>query len=204
MSRIIRVVVLATALISALTTMSSPAGAVTWHNSGSTAFTATSGAFSVSVTGTVGISCTGATMTGVTAASNFVGATWKAEHFTEVPSGCVSGGVATQIHCTVDVTATGQPSTGVTTGVEDFVCNEYQFNTLICVRTGQQHVTYINPTSPMTGRFMVFAPGAMRTGPSCAAGLGGPNEPATVTSHTFAITAGTGPTTLGPIITRTA
>jgi hypothetical protein len=202
MSRIIRVVVLATALISAMAAMASSAGAVTWHNSGNTAFTAAGVAGSLSVTGAVGLSCTGASATGI-AGTTSTAATWKAVHGTVLFSGCVSGGVPSPTHCTYDLTATTQPS--FTTGVADVACAVYQFNSKVCDITGQVHGTYTNPSGATGGKLALLAPGALRTGAACAAGIGGPNEPATLTSQTFTVTTGSGGTgTLGPIITRTA
>jgi hypothetical protein len=203
MSRIIRVVVLATALISAVAAMASSAGAVTWHNSGSTAFTATAGPGSLTVTGVVGLSCTSADATGVTAASNFVGATWKAVHGTVNFTNCLTGGVPSPTHCTYDLTATTQPSVGVTTGVADVTCTVYQFNAKVCHITGTVHAVYHNWEGAVPGRLTLLHPGNLRTDTPCAAAIGGPHEPATLTSQAFTVTSGLPAGTLGPTITRT-
>jgi hypothetical protein len=203
MSRIIRVVVLATALISAMAALTSSAGAVTWHNSGSTSFTATAGPGSLNVTGALGLSCTSSTATGV-AGTISTAATWKAVHGTVLFNGCLSGGVPSPTSCTYDLTAlswTG-PTPAVTTTVADVDCAVFQFNAKVCNIAGQVHSTYTNPHGT-PGRLSLFHPGALRTGASCVAGIGGPNEPATLTSQTFTVTTGS-PSTSGPIITRTA
>jgi hypothetical protein len=68
MSRIARFAVLATALLSSFAVMSSPAAALSWDNSGSTTFTATGGAGTLSV-GSNNLACSGSTETGTAPAS---------------------------------------------------------------------------------------------------------------------------------------
>src|SRR5207237_432857 len=140
---------------------------------------------------------------GVTAPTNFIGATWKAVHGTLFFTGCTSASVPSPTHCTYDLTAMTQPSAGVTRSIVDMTCSVYQASTKVCDITGQVHGTYTNPTGAVAGKLTLLAPGTMRTGAGCAAFLGGSNEPMVWSHQTFTVTGGS-PTTLGPIITRTA
>ncbi len=140
MSRTMRFAVLVSSLLSLLATMTSTAGAVTWHNSGSTAFTATTGAGTLSST-SAALNCTSGTQTG-TAPALTVGVTYAVSG-TATFSGCSLGGVATGIDCGFTFTGTSQ-SGSVTSGTADVTCRVYQFNSQLCHLEGTVSAVYTN------------------------------------------------------------
>lgn len=205
MSRILRVVVMAMALLAALTATASTAGAVTWHNSGDTAFTATGGAGTFSST-SVNLSCSGEDTTAVVTATPAAGASWTSMTFTTRKTGCLVSGNDWPWECKRTFTAITQ-SGNVTTGTLDTTCDIYLASVNICHVSGTVTATYTNPTQPSTfGRFQTSTGGTLRifNGVSnCPLGNGDPlhMSPETITVQT----ATGGPTPhLGPIITRTA
>ncbi|MCW2992541.1 MAG: hypothetical protein JWQ18_36 [Conexibacter sp.] len=209
MSRSGRIVLLVTALLSLLAVMSSAAGAVTWHNSGDTAFTATSGALTFSVTGPT-FTCPGTTATATVASSPFVGATWTAITGTETYNSCAMGGVGARLDCSFTFTAqlwtAGPPAT--TTGSLDETCGLFEFSSMICRLAGAFHAVYANPSPPSTfGRFTLTTGGSLVTSNAssgtCPLGTG---DRAHFTERTLVVNSATGGPTphLGPIITRTS
>src|SRR5689334_10859893 len=102
MSRIMRVAVLVTALMSFFAVLSSTAGAVTWHNTGSTAYTATSGPMTLSVGANI-FACTGSSDTGTAHSGSTVGAhvNWMV---TRRWNPCTLVGQATSMHCVLEYT----------------------------------------------------------------------------------------------------
>ncbi len=205
MSKIMRMCVLVASLMSLFGAMSSSAGAVTWTNTGDTAFTATSGAGSLKVTNTT-LTCTGADATGTTAPAPFSGAIWSAASGTAIFTGCKLNNINTGVHCNYTLTASawvvGPPA--VTSGNVDATCNVYQGGANICKIEGTTPGHYINP-NPGTGSLILTHSSTLRTtnGPVGTCPLN-PGEPATLTTQTFKITTATGgpvPHT-GPVITR--
>jgi hypothetical protein len=93
MSKIPRIVVIITALMSVFAVMSSTAGAVSaWKSTNTTAFTARSDAFSISGNGKT-MSCLSGTATGAATALDFTGVVWiNAVHGNITFSGCSLGG----------------------------------------------------------------------------------------------------------------
>jgi hypothetical protein len=140
MSRAMRFGVLTASLFAA---MSSTAGAVTWHNSGSTAFTATAGAVTLSSTG-ANLSCSSATATG-TAPAMTVGAVYSVSG-TATFNTCLLSGITTGVDCGYTLTGTTQ-SGSVTSGPVDVTCGVYQFGTKLCHLEGTVSATYSNPVS---------------------------------------------------------
>lgn len=206
MSRIARFAVLVAALMSLFAVMSSSAGAVTWHNTGDTAFTATSGAGTLSVT-SASLACTGSDASGTTAATPFVGATWAAATGTATFTNCAIAGIPTSVDCGYTLTASSQ-SGGVSSGNVDANCGVYQFGAQICVIHGQTPGSYTNPSGTTAGKLTLNHSATLKTtngsGGTCPLGA---NEPSTLTTFTYTITNATGGAStphLGPIVTRTA
>lgn len=208
MSRIARLGVLVTALLSLSGLVAGTAGAVTWHNSGSTTFTATSGPTTVSSTGAT-LNCTSTHVSGTTGTSPFVGLTWKSSTGTAGFTGCLLSGVATAVTCTYAVTASSwvaTPPPAVTSGTVDITCLAANFGSPVCVVEGPTAGSYSNPTTA-NGGGTLLASNTLRTtntaAGSCPLGNG---DALTITSTTaFTITTATGGTgSQGPIITRTA
>ncbi len=195
MDRITRAAVLVVALIGALGALSSSAGAVTWHNTGSTAFTATSGPFTFSTT-SAGLNCTGSTSTG-TAPSTTVGVTYSMT-MTTTFSGCTLGGVTTGWECNERFTMTSQ-SGGVTSGTLDVTCGIYQYNSKLCHMGGSWPATYTNPVlgvgvlDLVTGGNLFFS---NATAGTCPFGNGDRMHASAVTRRTTSANP--------PVITRTA
>lgn len=154
MSKTLRVALLACALLSAPAAFGSPAGAVTWDNSGDTAFTATGGAMTFSGDTGETLPCTSSTSTG-TAPASFAGdamlitmtTTWH----------CTLVGIPATVHCHEIMVPTGQTGTPghlVTNLLTTHTCGVTQLNVEVCHLHGFGKVDYINPTTGATpGRF---------------------------------------------------
>jgi hypothetical protein len=196
MSKILRVVVLTTALLAALT---STAGAVTWDNSGDTAFTASGGPSTIDLGG-VGFSCTGPTVTGTTTPSPFTGTV--AATGTVTYGHCTSAGIPTAFDCSYSQTLSSQAG-GVSSGALDVTCGVYQFNTKLCHIAGSVTDTYTNPAGGGGTFTLSSSPLTLSNGPSgtCPYTTSG-----TFTAQTWTVTAGTGGPAPhnGPVFTRTA
>jgi hypothetical protein len=198
MSRIVRLGVLGCALLSLLAFASGTAGAVTWHNSGTTSYTATGGATTLGVTGT-NLICTGSQFTGMVGTSPFVGPTWIAATGTGQFTGCVVGGIPATTSCTYTVTATswtaGPPA--VMSGGADITCTSFIFGTLNCITQGTTPGTYTNPTGATAGHGVAPTSSSLRiSGPNCMLGI---NDSASISTTPLTITSA-----VGPIIVRTA
>jgi hypothetical protein len=207
MNRIARLGVLVTALLSLSGVIAGAADAVTWHNSGSTAFTATSGPTTVSSTG-ASLACTSTDISGTAGTSPFVGVTWKSTTGTAQFTGCSLGGTNTGVTCSYAVTATAWTATplpAVTSGTVDVTCIVTQFGSPLCVVEGPTGGTYSNPTAA-NGRATLPTSSTLRTTNTatgtCPLGNG---DAMTITTSAFTITTATGGTgSQGPFITRTA
>ncbi len=202
MTRIARLVVLAAMAALAL---SSTAHAVTWHNSGSTAFTATGGPGTLSST-SAALACSGTTGTGTATAAPFVGATWSAFHGTVSFTGCLVSGITTGVECGFTMTATTAVAGGIG-GTFDVTCGIFQFGTKICHIGGSLEGTYVNPVQPSTkGRFTLNTGGSlvMSNGAAGVCPLGN-GDRGHLAEKALTITTATGGSgTLGPVLTRTA
>ncbi len=148
MRRTTRLTVLVVGLLSLLGAVSATAGAVTWHNSGSTNFTATTGASTFSST-SAALNCTGGAMTGDAPTGATVAVTYI-ERGTSTFSGCSLSGIATGVDCAYTLTGTTQPSAGVTTGDIDTTCGVYQFNTKVCHIEGTVHFVQTTASGTVT------------------------------------------------------
>jgi hypothetical protein len=207
MSRITRFAVLITAFASLSAALASTAGAVTWHNTGGTAFHATGGALSLSVTGSGGtnlLTCTASTATGVAPGGTTVGATYTIPA-TLTYSPCTLAGNAAYIHCNSNFTGTFQPAAGITSGNADLTCvmRLTASNTALCHLGGTTPFHYTNPSGTTPGRFTLTPSSTLvmsnASGSSCSIFIGSFTSATTHSSHqTLALTDG------GPVITRTA
>jgi hypothetical protein len=199
MSKILRVVVLTTALLTALATAST-AGAVTWENSGDTAFTATGAATTLHFD-TVHMPCTGSTTTATTGASPSTGATWAAATGTVTYPHCTLSGQTFSLACSYTLTLSGQSGL-VSSGALDTECSLSAFGTKVCGYDGTIPATYTNPNG---------GPGSLTLHHATLAGTNGPvgtcpYKPFTFTEQTWTITSATGGPAPhnGPVFTRTA
>lgn len=207
MTRIARFAVLMMVPMSLLAVLSSATSAVTWHNTGDTAFTATGGAMTLTST-SVSFGCTGATLTG-TAPASTVGLTY-AMSGTVTYSGCTLSGVAASMDCGYTFTGTSQPASGVVTGNTDITCGMYLAGTSICHVAGTRPAHYFGAVPPstvatltLTTAFPTVIVGKPTPVGHCPLG---DDDPGDLSEQTMHITVGSnGPTPhLGPQITRTA
>ncbi|WP_445150859.1 hypothetical protein [Baekduia sp. Peel2402] len=206
MSRIIRLGVLVTACLSFIAFATATANAVTWHNTGDTAYTATGAATTLSVTG-ANLTCPGSTFTGTTGAAPFVGAVWVAASGTGSFTGCSMAGQQATTSCAYKVTAfmwtAGSPA--VMNGSADITCTTYILGTLNCVTQGSTPGTYTNPFGAVNGNGVAPTSSSLRiTGSGCMLGN---NDVATISTTPLRITSASGGPSSphqGPIVTRTA
>ena len=202
MSKITRIVVLATALTSLFGVLSATAGAITWHNTGNTAFTAHGGAMTLSSTGGP-LTCVTSTTTG-SAPAAVVGATYTATA-TVTFDGCRLLSLNAHMHCHVGLTGTTF-SAGVTSGSADVTCSVYQAGVNVCHIFGSTAVSYTNPNGATAGRISIPVANTLVTSnPASGTCPLGNGERVSLTAQTITVTSGTGGSgTLGPIINRTA
>jgi hypothetical protein len=203
MSKFSRIVVLVTALASLFAVMSSTAGAVTWHNEGSTTFHATGGAATLSFTGAgspTTLPCAASTATANAPVGTFTSAVYRVTgtlRFTP----CSLIGQSTYVDCTFTLTALTW-SAGVTAGPVDVTCDARLEvgNVGLCHVDGSTPGSYTNPSGLTPGRFTLTSPSTLTVtnfgSTSCPIGTGSDH----LTEHTLNLTPGTA----GPIITRTA
>jgi hypothetical protein len=193
MSRISRVVVFVTALMSVFAVLSSSASAIsTWKSTNTTAFTADGNPISISGNGKT-ISCTGASLTGAVSALDFTGAIWtNAIHGNITYSGCVLAGSPYALTCTYSFNANGITGTQVAGTLNlnsPNGCRAAVGGVFACVFEGGEPETYDNPpdakmTSP-AGTLTVTNGGAVPCPlivPPSTHGV------ATVTATTFTVT----------------
>ncbi len=197
MSHARRLTIFAIGMLSLLGGAAATAGAVTWHNTGSTAFTATSGAQTLGST-TTSLNCLGATATGDVPVGSTVNTVLRASG-TVTYSGCSIAGINTGVDCSYTLTASTQSGSQVT-GDVDLTCGWYQFGTRICHAAGSVHAIYTNPvagvgtlTLTTGGNLIALSPG---TGFTCPLGNGDRTHVAETTFRTTSANP--------PIITRTA
>jgi hypothetical protein len=189
-----------------LGTVTSTAGAVTWHNTGDTAFTSSGSAMTLSVTG-VSLTCTGASATGTSPSGSTVGVIYSGASGTLTLNGCSLSGLPTSVGC--DYTWTLSTDTGgIKEGTADLTCSITQFGTKICHVEGPAPVTHFDPVPPSGFEvWIIHDSSGLKTtngpGGTCPLGAG---EPAHITKLTMTTTSATGGPTphLGPRFTRTA
>lgn len=204
MSRISRLAVLVTALASLMGVVSATAGAVTWHNSGNSAFTGTGGAATLSV-GANNLACSASSVTGTAPVGSFL--TSYSATGTITLSPCTLAGQNAYVHCGFTATAAAF-AVPVTTGVADVNCvaRLTSGNTALCTIKGTTPGQYTNPSGAAKGRTTALTSGTGLTvshasGTSCLLGTG----TAHLSEQTVTITNASGGTgTGGPVINRTA
>ncbi|WP_445150862.1 hypothetical protein [Baekduia sp. Peel2402] len=208
MSRIVRLGVLTAALLSLFAVASSTAGAVTWHNTGDTAFTATSGPTTLTATGT-NLTCSNSSWAGTVGAAPFVGVVWTAATGTGAFTNCVALGIKATTSCTFKVTGTtwtaGPPA--VMGGNADVTCTSYVGGSLNCITEGSTPGTYTNPSGSTMGSGIAPVSNTLKMTNGASACMLGHNVQATITATPLTITAASGgPSSphAGPIVTRTA
>jgi hypothetical protein len=193
-----RLAALTVGLLSLLTIAAASAGAVTWHNSADTAFTATAGTSSLSVTGTV-VGCTSSTVAGTAPA---VTTTTVLTVTATVPYVCIFAATSTPIECAFKFTGTLQHGSAVT-GSTEVTCGMWQFGTKLCHIAGARPSTYFNPTGSTpatTGRLTLATSNLIISNGPVGICPFGNNDVLTWTEQTYLVNSGTG----GPVITRTA
>lgn len=206
MSRIARIAVAVTALLSLFGVVSSSASAATWHNSGSTTVHATAGSVTFSST-SAGLACpAGGTMSGTVSATPAVVPVgkWLAMTGTTTWTGCTLGVSGYTVDCpwtfTADSLEQGQPA--ITHGTKDFTCGVYLAGTKFCDFHGTIETHYVNPESDVSPGYFVdttggtWKPTNTSTG-TCPLGNGDLGH-ASVTTFTLTSAAGS------PILNRTA
>lgn len=203
MSRIARFAVLVVALTSLFAVMSSTAGAVTWHNSGDSTFTATTGPGTLSST-SAGLACPSGTATGTVAATPAVVpvGNWSAVTGTVTWTNCTLGVGGYSVDCAYTLTAStwtaGSPAT--TGGTADVTCGVYLATSKFCHISGSVTGTYSNPVGTTKGSLAIATGGSLvlANGPAGTCPLGN-GDVGHLSASTFTVTSGTG----GPVITRT-
>jgi hypothetical protein len=197
MSKLSRLAVLVVGLMSLFGVLSSSAGAVTWDNSGSTAFTATSGAGTLSATG-ASLSCSGATASG-TAPDSTVGVIYSVSG-TATFDGCRLSNIVTTVDCGYTLTGATQDGAGMgstITGTVDVTCDIAQFNTKLCHIEGSLPGSYVNNTPGVLNIGTNASGLTLTNGPAGSCPLGN-GDTGHLTALTFVVTSAGSPT-----ITRT-
>jgi hypothetical protein len=205
MSKLMRVAVLVVSLMSLFGVLSSAAGAVTWTNTGDTAFTATGGPMTLSGGGLSWI-CSSSDWSGMTGSSPFVGTIYRAVTGHGDYTSCSIAGVSTAVTCDYTLTAAtwiaGPPAT--TSGNIDLTCSVTQGATKICHIEGQTAGHYVNPTAAGFGKFVLTESNTLKTTNATATCPLGNNATTTLATQTWTITNATGGPAAhtGPILTR--
>jgi hypothetical protein len=198
-----RLLVLLVAAAAAFTATASSADAVTWHNTGDTAFTATSGASTRTVTG-LNLNCNTALLNASASSSPSV-LGWMILG-SMVFGGCSGGGISSSVSCSGTFTPSSQ-SGSVSSGTSDLRCSVIQFGAEVCILEGQVVSSYTNPVSPSTFGKLAFPHNNTLRTTNGAAGtcFFTANHIVTSTAQVFTITSATGGPSphLGPVYTRT-
>jgi hypothetical protein len=192
MSKITRITVLAMSLMSLFAVTSSAAGAVTWTNTGQTAFTATAGTVSYSVTATA-LACSSADASGTTTTpASGIGAAIVSG--TIKTTGCRVAIGDLPWHCTYTLTGSTFIA-GVTNGNADLTCGIFLSGREACHIEGRTPANYTNGAGGSAGILalphsstLIITDG--NGGGSCPVGS---NERLTLAPVTFRVTSGTGP-----------
>lgn len=202
MRELMRLVALVMAL-SAVT--SATAGAMTWHNSGDTAFTASAGnGLAFSGTSGVNVNCLNYGIAGTVAASPYVGFTWTALSGTLKPFGCTAPGMTLDVDCGYAFTASSG-SGSVISGTVDLTCGIYLFGAKICHLEGAVSALYYDPSGTSAAQLITSTGNLVATSATTACPLGAADR-ITVGGWSFRVTSALGGPSphLGPVITRTA
>jgi hypothetical protein len=202
MARITRLTVMFAALAASLGALTSPAGAVTWHNTGNTAFTATGGPVTFSV-GANNLACSAVSATGA-APGGMIASTVYPISGTLTMSPCTLAGQSWYRHCNYTFTGTSFAA-GVTTGSMDMTCVSHLIpsNVGLCHFEGSAPASYTNPSGSARGKFTFSTSSTLtvtNSAGTCPLGTGS----VTMTEHTVTITnASGGVGSAGPVLNRT-
>lgn len=201
MSWTMKVITAALATIALVSLSASAAEAVTWHNSGSTAFTATGGAWALSIGGNH-IACQALSGVGTATTGPFVGNGWAAVTGTFTGAPCLVGGTNYALECAYKFTAV-TTSGSTTLGATDLTCYwGLTAGPRLCHIGGTLATSYTNPSGSATGRFTFPTSNSLTVTnlTSCIWGTG----TAEVEHFGLTVTQGTGGSgTGGPVIIRT-
>lgn len=202
-TRVIRLVV---AVVSVIGTLAASASAVTWHQTGDTAFTGSANTMQYGAGG-ITFQCLPGAMTGTAGASG-TGTVWTAAQLT-VTWSCPINNNPWYVHCRFTFTANGQDG-ATTTGFSHTTCVLGIGDAVACQWHGTDATSYDNPTATTTGLFHVapmstfvltngYATGSPTT---CPYGTGANGAFTGMTAYTNVGTGGPAPHH-GPVITRT-
>ena len=196
MSKFSRVIVLVVGLMSVFAAMAGAASATTWTNSGDTAFTATTGASSLS-TASATLSCTSGSASG-TATTPQVSATYTVSGNLSYAS-CRLGLITTTVNCTYTLTGNSL-SAGVTTGTIAVVCRDTVAG---CNITGTITGRYTNASASTAGSLAVNGSSGLTSRDCVLSGAAA----LTPNPDVFTVTAGVGRRVAGlrpgPLLGRT-
>lgn len=210
MSKVARLVVLVAAVASLCGAVSASAEAVTWHNSGATAFTASSGANTLTFTHADGtnspLPCAGGgTTTGDAPVGSFSAGYTITGTFTLTP--CVLFMGRFFVHCNFQMTAAAYTagSPAVTSGPVDLTCtvkDDKVANVTYCHLEGALPAHYVNPVGATPGRLTFTAGSTVRgthtSGASCFWLINETSAPVDWFDETMTLSSAT-----GPVLTRT-
>jgi hypothetical protein len=211
MTKTARFAVLVAALASLFAMLTSTAGAITWDNSGSTAFTATGGAITLAITGsggTTNLTCLNSVMTG-SAPADLTGWTYLATGTIVFGGPCKITGINSYIHCNYTLTGVLFASP-VTTANMDVTCRSgFVGAAAICHISGSTPGSYTNATATTFGKLTLVSSASLTVSGdlgshSCSALLGSlTSGTGHITDQTTTVSSGTGAGTRGPILNRT-
>jgi hypothetical protein len=190
MSKITRVVVLVVGLMSVFAALAGAASASTWTNSGSTAFTATTGPGSLSVTGVATLSCTSGSATG-TAPASTVSATYNVTGSLSYSS-CRLGVITTSVSCSYTLVGNPPVTGGITSGNVTVNCREAVAR---CSITGTIPGQYRNASGSTPGQLSVDG----RTGLTSSGCILSGRARLDPVPDVFTVSAGS-PSAFGPIL----
>lgn len=144
MGKTTRLCVLVVSLLSVLGGLASSAAAVHWHNSGSTTFTGSGAAGTLSVTG-ITVSCSTAHATGTVPVTT-TGTVFRSNGTVSF-TGCTVAGSPWTLDCSYVMTGTAQDGVGmgsIITGTTDITCDSYSSNVKLCHAGGTINGSYSN------------------------------------------------------------
>lgn len=188
------------------------AGAVTWHNTGDTAFTATGNGYLVGPNSTTVImGCNGSDTTATVAAAPATGTTWAAMHLQTTVTGCRFSPISlVAMSCTSTFTAVQQDGLDVTGALASTCVMTASPTNVVCHFHGQRPATYHDATFPPTGYGYLTVPASntLKATSGTAACPFGNGTTVPFPHERWSLTTASGATLpaghTGPIITRTA
>ncbi|WP_445150708.1 hypothetical protein [Baekduia sp. Peel2402] len=198
MSRISRLVVLATSMAAVVGALAGTASALTWHVSGTGSFAVTGPQVTLSATNS-NLVCPSSSGTGTYTAGSFAGATYSGVTGSFTYLGCSLAGQNTSARCGYALTLTAQPTvTVVTTGTMDLTCDVTLFSSIkICHVEGTAPAIYTNNAIGADTLVIATSSTLRSTGLGCVLG---PNDFTHIAATVYTVTSNGGN---GPHIVRT-